>query len=132
MCLRGCCLAAQRLARLVRVRNVFSRRSCRRSIFFAAVLLPATTSSFRASRTALATLRSTDRRSFFGDSLPSKVSQAALNALALANVLLQTLNMLGVIVAGAQWVCLAGLLILLFLSVSLLVILIFVRPSAAA
>jgi hypothetical protein len=77
------------------------------------------------------TMTKTDRRNLLGRNLPERVSFAAINALAVANVLLQLLNMLGVL-AGGQWVCLAGLLTLLLLSVSSLVVQILLRTDRSA
>jgi hypothetical protein len=73
-----------------------------------------------------------DRRNFLGPNLPVRVSNAALNLLSAANVALQVLNALGLVLHGVQWVCLAGLLFLLFASVSTLVTLIFLRPNRSA
>ena len=80
----------------------------------------------------LRTMNKSERRNVFGPNLPLRVCFSALNALAGANVVLQLLNALGVIFPSAQWVCLAGLLTLLLLSVSSLVVQILVRPNRLA
>jgi hypothetical protein len=73
-----------------------------------------------------------ERRELIGATFPIRVFNAAIQPLAVANIILQGLNALGVVAGGAQWACLAGLLFLVLASVITLVALIFFRPNRPA